>query len=503
MRTICLDLRGEKRPLDRFFSHCVGAGRAGELMRAAALDQLSVLQEECGFSYLRFHGLLCDDMAVYAEDRDGQPIYNWQYVDLVFDAMLARHIRPLVELGFTPDALKSGPETLFWWRGNTTPPASLEKWSALITAIVRHWTARYGRDEVRQWYFEIWNEPNLTGFFHGTQSQYFALYDATAAAVKAVDPAYRVGGPATAGVPGNTWVSEMIAHCEESGAPLDFITTHSYGVEGALDEFGRDRHRLRKPEDCIAREVRAVREQVRASARPELPVFFTEWNSSYTSRDPVHDSYVNAAFVLYTLKRCAGAAQSMSYWTFTDIFEEAGPGLAPFHGGFGLMNIQGLKKPTYHAYHWLCALPDTELETGDSDSLAAMDDRSVQALLWRYVLPEQDADNEEYFTRDLPAKESEPITVRIDGLAPGRYTLERYRTGYMANDVYTLALQAGLIDLKGRETPTREQIAALADQTGGAPEAISAVNVGADGRAETIVSMRENDVVRLVLRREG
>jgi len=503
MRTLHIDLKGKRKPLNRFFDHCVGAGRAGEMLRAQALDQLTAVQEACGFRYLRFHGLLSDDMAVCSRGEDGGLLYNWQYIDLVLDGMLMRGIRPLVELGFMPDCLKSGDTTIFWWKGNVTPPGDMGEWSALIGALTRHLTARYGRAEVRRWYFEVWNEPNLINFFTGTQADYFALYDASVAAVKAVDATYRVGGPATAGLEEGAWIPEMIAHCAENGVPIDFISTHAYGVDGALDEYGHNLHWLKADPDSVVRDVRKARAQVRESALPGLPVFFTEWSNSYTPRDPVHDSYVSAAFIPYTLKRCEGYAESMSYWTFTDIFEEAGPGPGPFHGGFGLMNIQGLKKPTFHAYRWLCELPDGELPTGDADSYAATDDTALHVLLWDYTKPAQDAPNEAYFVRDLPSAPLPDVAVSLEGLAPGRYTVEKYRVGYLANDVYTLYLRAGLAGLHGRETPTAAQTDALRRATDGAPEAVEALDVGADGRAELCVPMRENDVARLILRRAG
>lgn len=503
MRNLMIDLQGERKPLNRFFDHCVGAGRAGEMLRAQALEQLDQLQDACHFRYLRFHGLLSDDMAVCALDERGNLIFNWQYIDLVFDGLLRRGIRPLVELGFMPDCLKSGETTVFWWKGNVTPPAHMDQWRELISALTCHLTSRYGREEVRRWYFEVWNEPNLSAFFTGTQADYFALYDATVTAIKAVDEAYRVGGPASAGLKEGAWIHEMIAHCAETGVPVDFLSTHSYGVDGALDEFGRDRHWLRAEPDTVAQEVRNIKRQVLDSVMPHLPVIFTEWSSSYTPRDSVHDSYVSAPFILYTLKRCEGYVDSMSYWTFTDIFEEAGPGPTPFHGGFGLFNTQGLPKPSFYAYRWLCELPDTELPTGDTDSYAALTDTAVHVLLWSYEKPKQDAPNEEYYIRDLPVETLEPASVTLRGLQPGDYTVGRYRVGYLANDVYTLYLRAGLRELHGRETPTAEQTEALRRQTAGAPEAMERLAVPLDGQVTLTVPMRQNDVARLILRKLG
>src|SRR5690606_38892000 len=115
-------------------------------------------------------------------------------------------------------------KTIFWWRGNVTPPKDYNKWEGLITNLVQHFTERYGEEEVKSWYFEVWNEPNLDGFWAGTQEEYFKLYQYTAKAVKRVNKEYKVGGPATAGA---AWVPEMIDFCAKNNVAIDFVTTHS------------------------------------------------------------------------------------------------------------------------------------------------------------------------------------------------------------------------------------------------------------------------------------
>jgi len=174
------------------FNLCVGAGRANEGLRADWQRQLACVRRECGFRYVRFHGLLCDDMGVYSEDKEGHPVYNWQYIDELYDSLLAIGVRPFVELGFMPAALASGTQTIFWWKGNVTPPKDYQKWENLIRALVTHWTGRYGEAEVATWYFEVWNEPNLAGFWIGdkqgktdaefepiARAEYFKLYAVT------------------------------------------------------------------------------------------------------------------------------------------------------------------------------------------------------------------------------------------------------------------------------------------------------------------------------------
>jgi xylan 1,4-beta-xylosidase len=198
-RVIHIDFKDEKGPLNTMFKECVGAGRANEGLRADWQNQLAYVKKECDFKYIRMHGLLTDDMAVYSEDRNGKPMYNYMYVDVLFDFLHSIGIKPFVELGFMPSALASGNKTIFWWRGNVTPPKDYEKWEGLVKNLVEHFTERYGDEEVKSWYFEVWNEPNLDGFWAGSQDEYFRLYKHAVRAVKSVNQSYRVGGPGTAG----------------------------------------------------------------------------------------------------------------------------------------------------------------------------------------------------------------------------------------------------------------------------------------------------------------
>lgn len=485
----------DRESSDRFqgCNLCVGGGRAYETLLNENQRQLRTVHEECGFRYLRFHGLFHDDMGVYQETREGTPFYNWQYIDLLYDTMLRLGVRPFVELSFTPSKLASGNKTIFFWRGNVTMPKSLEKWEDLIRAFTQHVTERYGQEEVKKWFFEVWNEPNLYGFFASDTpfEDYLRLYEASARAIKSVCPQYRVGGPATAGC---AWVPEFIRACANAHLPLDFITTHTYGVEGFVDEFGENLQRLIPDETSVSGDMRRVRQQIDQSCMPQLPLYFTEWSSSYSSRDNAHDSYHEAAFVLTRIKDAFRYVDGMSYWTFSDIFEEAGPGPAPFHGGFGLMNVKGLKKPAFFAYQFLHRLGDSLLSCDDRHSLCARDGCGVQVLFWDYTIPQQsEAEaNQHYFVRDLPAKPVSDACIQVEGLEPGTYLLELFGVGYRMNDVYTLYHDLGCpADL----TPVQEQY--LRESCEGAPLLRQTVKI--DGTFSFQREMHENDVYFLKL----
>jgi xylan 1,4-beta-xylosidase len=313
-------------------------------------------------------------------------------------------------------------------------------------------------------------------------------------AVKSVSPDYRVGGPATAG---RAWIAEMIEHAAKARVPLDFITTHDYGVRGgAVDAEGTQQLFLDASLDAIVAGVRDVRSQIDKSVMPNLPLHYTEWSTSYSPRDPVHDTYLSAAYIVSRLKGIEGHAQSMSYWTFTDIFEENGPVPSPFHGGFGLINFQGLRKPAFYAYEFLNMLSDEEVESADAQSWVTRHDRGMQVLFWDYTPPQTKESDQVYFKRDLPARSIGNVRVVLAGLPRGGYTLKVYKVGYGVNDVYTDYLK-----LNSPPTLTREQVRTLAEHNNGRPILSQRINVR--GGMTRDFALRENDVYLFTLTRAG
>ncbi len=495
-RTISADLHKVQGPFNRMAEVCVGAGRANEGLRADWQRQLAQVHRKLGFRYIRFHGLFTDDMGVYFEDKAGHPIYNWQYIDQLFDFLHSIGMKPFVELGFMPSALASGHQTIFWWKGNVTPPKDMKKWADLVTAFVQHCRERYGVDEVRSWYFEVWNEPNLSGFFSGTQAQYFQMYEATARAIKAVDPKLRVGGPATAGC---GWIPEMIDFCVKNHVPIDFISTHDYATtSGFLDADGTAGTVFSPNRDAITASVLRVRDIIRHSALPNLELHFTEWSTSYTPTDPLHDCYQSAPFILDKIKHIGSAADSMSYWTFTDIFEEAGPRRRPFHGGFGMLNYQDIAKPSYYAYEFLNRLGPTQLACDDDQSFVCTNGRGgIETLFWDFTIahPNPPANDQVYYLRDLPPMRSGTAKLVLTGLAPGRYSLALRKVGYRVNDAFSTYR-----DLGSPSQLTRAQVKFIRETDNGAPLLRQIVEVGADGRFERSFPLRENDVCLVTLK---
>nr|WP_052025142.1 beta-xylosidase [Asticcacaulis sp. AC466] len=490
-RTVALDLSRATTPVDRFFDLSIGSDFPGTLIRDDSLGQLKTTVDELGFRYIRFHAIFHDVLGT-VKIVDGKTVCDWTKLDYLYDALLARRIKPFVELGFTPEALKTSDNRIFYWQGNTSHPKP-DAWKDLIDAFIRHILTRYGAAEVRTWFFEVWNEPNLDGFWEkADQAAYFDLYVLTANTIKAIDPALRVGGPSTAGA---AWVPEFLAHVHKAGAAVDFVTTHTYGVDGGfLDEEGKSDTKLSPSPDAIIGDIRRVRAEIEASAYPGLPLYFTEWSTSYTPRDLVHDSYISAPYILTKLKASQGLLQGMSYWVYTDLFEEPGPPPTPFHGGFGLMTREGIRKPAWFAYKYLNALTGKSIPATDAQVWAATDAGSVAAVVWDFQQPEQPVSNKPFYSRIVPNEAAPGLTLDLSHLTPGTYALRVHRTGFRANDAYSAYIEMG-----APKSLTPDQIAHMNALTRDAPETARNITVAKSGTASVALDMRSNDIVLVTL----
>ncbi len=492
IRLITADLKQVKGVKSTVFKECIGAGRANEGLRADWQRQLKEAKQKCGFKYIRFHGLLHDDMGVCTKNSEDELIYNFQYIDELYDYLLSINVKPFVELGFMPTDLKSNDKTVFWWKGNISPPSSYEKYEDLILKLTEHLNERYGTEEVKSWYFEVWNEPNHPGFFSGNQQDYFKMYQHAAKAIKSVNPDFRVGGPATAGC---GWISEFIEYCNTSKTAVDFVSTHTYGVRGDLDEFGKKQLFMDKNKNSVSEAVVKVAGKLKSSSLPNLELHFTEWSSSYSSRDPIHDTYQNAPYILNALKKTEQVANSMSYWTFTDIFEESGTPSTAFHGGFGLMNVHGIKKPTFHAYSFANQLGNIELKNEDSSSWVCKNEKGdIQVLAWDFTLLNQDQlPNKVFYRTDLPSKEKGKLKISIKNIPNGKYSVELSGVGYKKADVFSSYLKMGL-----PTNLTKNQVEILTKVSN--ELVISSLEIRIKNETfETEMPIRENDIYLIKL----
>jgi xylan 1,4-beta-xylosidase len=365
-KTVQIDLGREAGPFPHYWEECTGSDRTAVAFRAQWQEDLLRARELTGVKSVRCHGLFDDEMGVCrAVGADG-PQLSFLYVSEIFDKMLELGVRPFVELSFMPTPMASGTNTIFFYRGNVTPPAKMEHWAQLVTAFTAHCVKRYGISEVSQWQFECWNEPNLRYFWAGSQDQYFELYRSTAAAVKSVDRRLSVGGPSTAQV---AWLPAFLEYCAGHNVQVDFVSTHIYATDPQQAIFGKAN--AWPTEEVMPRALAQCRDQIRASKFPDLPLLITEWASQ------------NPAFIVQTVRDCAGLVETMSYWTFSNVFEEMGPVTRFFNSTFGMIGQRGVARPSLHAFTMLHKLGERRLSATDGPVLATRRaDGSRAILVW-------------------------------------------------------------------------------------------------------------------------
>ncbi len=381
-----VDTQAPSHPFPHFWEQMFGSGRAILSLRESYRDDLREVKAATDFEYIRFHAIFHDEVGLYDEDAAGNPVYNFSYVDQIYDGLLQNHVRPFVELSFMPKKLAAANNLHpFWYKQNVAPPKDYDRWRALIEAFARHLVERYGIAEVSQWYFEVWNEPNID-FWTGNpkEATYYQLYDAAARAIKNVSPRLRVGGPATAQA---AWVDRFIRHCAENKIPVDFVSTHVYGNDTSQDVFGTDESiPLSK---MICRSVDKVHNQIKSSAKPDLPLIWSEFNAVYTNNPDIEDSVFMGPWLGDTIHQCDGLTDMMSYWDFSDVFEEQGVIKKPFYGGFGLIAEGGVPKPIFNAFKLLHHLGNQRIDVAsDSMLVTRRTDGSLVLAVWNFSLPD-------------------------------------------------------------------------------------------------------------------
>jgi xylan 1,4-beta-xylosidase len=462
---ITINTQDPGTPFPHFWEKIFGSGRAILSLRQSYRDDLHTVKGVTDFDAVRFHGIFMDDVGLYDPNattqnpgqavekaQAGQSPYNFSYVDQIYDGLLANHIRPFVELSFMPKKMASDPAALhaFWYKQNVSPPKDYALWDAMITAFTQHLIDRYGIEEVSKWRFEVWNEPNID-FWVGNPKQptYFELYDHTALAIKKVSSRLLIGGPSTAQA---AWVAAFLEHCKQNNIPVDFVTTHVYANDTAKDVFGTD-EQIRR-DKMVCRSVAKVHNEIAASPFPNTPLIFSEYNASYANEPDVTDTVYMGPWLAGTISQCDGLTEAMSYWSFSDVFEEQGVIKTPFYGGFGLVAEDGIPKPALNAFAMLHQLGNRRISV-DSDSALATrrSDGALAIALWNYA--PAFGTGATYTPPPANIGPSKTFTVKINGASPNApVQLWRLDTDH-GNVMKTF-------DAMGRPAfPTREQITQL------------------------------------------
>jgi len=379
-----------------------GVGPGGRHIGAEFAEALRMAHVELGVEAVRAHAILHDDLGTYRE-VDGRPVHDFTGIDRIYDRVLDLGLRPIVEVGFMPRDLARHPHTtVFEYDAIVSPPRDWDRWAALVAGLTAHLVERYGLVEVRTWAFEIWNEANLEVFWSGTRDEYFHLYDVSARAIKEVDAALTVGGPASAAA---GWVDDLLEHVTRSGAPIDFVSTHTYG-NAPLD----------------------LRPIVARHGRPDLALWWTEWGAHATHFNNAHDSVWSATYLVRGMVSAMGRIDALAYWTVSDHFEELGRPPALLHGGFGLLSVGNLRKPRWWGLWMLEQLRPQQLAVvlnGDGagdlvNAVASRDDAGgVTIVIWNGTVDVSKAGGDALLDRT--------VELTIGGLSASRYHLRHRR----------------------------------------------------------------------------
>jgi xylan 1,4-beta-xylosidase len=447
-----VDPHAAGHPFPHYWEQMFGSGRAILSLRESYRRDLREVKSSTGFEYVRFHAILNDEVGVYDEDGDGKPIYNFSYVDQIYDGLLENGVRPFVELSFMPTKLAGRPVVYpFWYKPIVAPPKDWAKWGDLVSHFAQHLVERYGIAEVSQWYFEVWNEPNLD-FWAGDPKEetYYQLYDEAAKALKSVDARLRVGGPATAQA---AWVDRFIRHGIALDVPIDFVSTHVYANDSMENVFGIEGTISRT--QMVCRAAQKVHDQVKASSRPDLPIIWSEYNASYKNEPDITDSPFMGPWLADTIRQCNGLVNMLSYWTFSDVFEEQGVVRQPFYGGYGLIAEDGLPKPAFNAFRLLHRLGDQRIDVDSASAIATRrTGRGLAIAVWNLVLPEEQGEPKEVtvILKGMKGKHQAMVS-RVD--ATHGSVLDAYNT--MGKPVYPT--QAQIVELRRlAELPPAETV---------------------------------------------
>lgn len=400
-RIFLSDLK-HKEKLHPYWKEGIGGGQVHLLLRESVRNHLKdCLSNCCSFKYLRCHEMFSDVMAVYREDSNGNPIYDWQYLDDAYDFLMETGIKPFVSFTYMPEALaaKKG-----YYSGyakfNASPPKDYNLWSILVEKFVKHCIKRYGLKEVLQWYFEAWNEPDLmfgnpwdVGYWAGSIEDFFKLYEVMSRTLKKINPNFKVGGPATSvfndyNEPGKMkppYLEEFIKYCYENNVPLDYVSSHPYPTNFPNNQVdGYDLNFKWREDNALKLDATYIKNLVVNSPFPDIEIHLNEWSSTPGQKDKIHDSVFMAPFIIKNMLECQNIVTSSAFWLFTDIFEEDIKGNSVFSGGYGLVNAQGLRKPSFHAYKFLNMLGNLIIEQTNNYIITKKEDNSVQILLWNY-----------------------------------------------------------------------------------------------------------------------
>ena len=456
-KTIKVNVAEKAQKLAHTWKNLLTVGKAKECLYTDVQNQLKMVKDVTNFKYLRFHGIFDDEMMVYGENEHGLPDYNFLYTDKVIEFLRSIRVRPFIELGFMPRDLAESNETVFYKESNVSKPKDIEKWNDLLKAFIRHYENLYGEEEVLQWYFEVWNEPDFYVFWRGTFEEYCTLYKNTFETIKGINPHYKVGGPSIVSIKKSDWLERFLKFCKAESCIPDFISFHNYSHDemdinkkkNLKNENAMDFGYISRDESFLKKRVSDLKQILLVHNLEHIDIHLTEWNSTAYHRDLTNDTSFKAAFIVKNLLENIDSIQSFGYWTITDLIEERRAASYDFHGGLGLITNHNIPKPAFFAYQLLGKLGHTLISQGDG-YFFTKSSTGYQLLLYHYCHYDRLYCMNQHANIDLENRynvflEQSPIELKfiLNDLEKGTYKVRKYQLNRQHGSSYDKWVEMG------------------------------------------------------------
>lgn len=415
-----------------------GVTRASAVLSAEVQALLARMQRDVGFSYIKFNGIFSDDMHVYSEDAIGKPVFSFAYVDKALDFLRSISLKPMIQLGFMPEALARSKKQIFGYA--VGEPASLEKWCALTDAFFAHIIRRYGIDEIRTWRFSLWHQPDTPENMYGFSSSeaFYRFWKATYTTVKRRDPSIILAMPPTFYVLEENyenWYIPFLKWCRSNDCLPDALCFHYYDTVFADELSGNQSFGFARPmalrysADGLARFILQAQSERRSLQCESLPIYLTEWNNTPSQQDLLNDTCFKSCYIVKGIAENYDRLASFGYWSLTDWMGEAPQPEQLYFGGLGLFTANGVPKASYYAFTLLRALGDTLLGKGDGWIATRQNDDFI-ILLYNYRHFSQlyargerfDMTFTDRYTPFSPEQQLD-VHVALRGLSNGEYTV--------------------------------------------------------------------------------
>lgn len=450
-------------PLKHTFKTFITVGRAKELLNTNIQDMLKDIQSNIGYEYIKFHGILSDDMMVVSRD-DGKLRFHYTLVDMVLDFLISINLKPLIQFSFMPRELAALPnKTVGYSPFITSPPDKMSEWNLLIDDFTRHLITRYGLEQVKTWLFTVWNEPS-TGkkmFGFGDDLLFFNFYKNTYDTLKMVCPDLRFGTPSLLYIEnlGNVdWIERFINWCIQQDCRPDFLNVHYYSdiIPAHKDDFflrEATTSSFPKNTDDFSLFIGSLKKIFRSLHVDDLPVYMTEWNFTLSHRNLINDTSFKTCYIMKNLLKNYDRLYSFGYWSLTDLIEENALPDTLFHGGLGIYTLNGIRKGVFYAFYFANMLGDVLIAANDGYFITRKGN-SYQIITYHYIHYGElfasgelfdITDTNRYTAFDISKKLS--ISLQLNDIENGDYNVKEYFVNRQYGNAYDIWINMGALPL--------------------------------------------------------